>query len=158
MVLCMAAYLALILSTWTYLGEDGWPDFQLLAHSSRMIDTIPATAGSWQRSPDAGCLAGTFLVLTLSPLGHIQAQDGFPLPHLNSEGMPWELRLWPKSPMTSYASAEHAVACSLHQHPHSLDSAQIEAQLDCDITFNSLWHKLIHSTLHFLDYHQEAFC
>ena len=42
MALCMAAYLALILLTWTYLGEDGCPDFQLRAHFSRMIDTIPA--------------------------------------------------------------------------------------------------------------------
>jgi len=88
MVLCMAAYLALILLTWTYLGEDGWPDFQLRTHFSRMIDTILSTVGSWQRSPDAGCLAGTFLALTLSPFGHIQAEDGFPLPRLNSEGMP----------------------------------------------------------------------
>ena len=158
MVLCMAAYLALILLTWTYLGEDGWPDLQVRAHSSIMIDTIPSSVGSWQRSPDAVCLAGTFLVLTLSPFGHIQVEDGFPLPRLNSEGMQRGLRLWPKSPMTSYASDEHAVACSLNQPPHSLDSAQIENQLDYDYTFNSLCHKLIHSTLNFLDYHLEAFC
>ena len=49
-VLCMAAYLVLILLIWIYLDGDGWSGFQLQAHFSHVINAIPAIFGSGQQN------------------------------------------------------------------------------------------------------------
>ena len=122
MVLCKAAYLVWILSTWTYLDEEDWPGFHPLDIIFPRNDTIHALFSSWLQNLDSDCHYRIYRISILSHLDHIQLEDGFYLLLLNSESKAWGLHLCSMSSMISNVNDEYEVACSPYRLLHSFDS------------------------------------